>query len=341
MGEMEAQKGVEGQRRSSFLTFTPSHELELDACGIAGRVEEFPAPSASMKARFLIRLPLLLASLLLLCQCSSPGPLKTTAPSADSSIEPILISTNRAGAGHPGTHFSGERSGGVMNFGVYDVAIPPNHKPGRIERPRNAKRAKGEKHFVVADRQMYENEAAFRSEVANVLKSRPNKNVAIFIHGYNVDYAESVFVSARMMHDTQFDGAMMLFSWPSRGKLWQYIYDKDSMMISRDALMRTVQLTSEAGAEQIYLIAHSMGSMLTMETLRQAKLLGNVSFGGKLKHVILASPDISVDVFKSQLRTLGTNRPDITVLLARDDKALIASTLVAGNVGAGREFLRR
>ncbi len=279
---------------------------------------------------------LALAAPLLLSNCASSRPIAgaliPSTPDPEANIASILVSTNRLDTDEEGTHFTGERGSGEMRFGGYSVAIPPNHEVGQIERPRFRKaKPKPDKHILVADGAPYENEAQFRAEFAESVRSKANKDVAIFVHGYNTLYAESLFVSARMVHDTDFDGTMLLFSWPSRGKVLEYVYDRDSMFISRDALARTIQLAAESGAEQIYLVAHSMGCMLTMETLRQAKLSGDATFGGKLEHVMLASPDISIDVFKSQIRVLD-GEPDISVLVSRDDKALAASQRLAGNV---------
>jgi esterase/lipase superfamily enzyme len=52
----------------------------------------------------------------------------------------------------------------------------------------------------------------------------------------------------------------------------------------------------------------------------------------KIRNVILASPDIDVDVFGHQFRDLGDRHPKFTVFVSRDDRALAVSRFVAGNV---------
>ena len=44
-----------------------------------------------------------------------------------------------------------------------------------------------------------------------------------------------------------------------------------------------------------------MGNFLFVETLRQATIRGNGRFGGKLGQVMLAAPDIDIDVFRRQM----------------------------------------
>src|SRR5690606_24278058 len=60
-------------------------------------------------------------------------------------------------------------------------------------------------------------------------------------------------------------------------------------------------------------------------------LSGNRDVHNSLGDVILASPDIDVDVFKSQLRRIGKIDWQMFVILSRDDRALLASSIIAGN----------
>ena len=84
------------------------------------------------------------------------------------------------------------------------------------------------------------------------------------------------------------------------------------------------------GVKEISILAHSMGNWLTVETLRQAKLKGRPDFNGKLGDVILASPDIDNDVFRTQLDVIGKLKRPMTVFVSGDDSALQASALLAG-----------
>jgi esterase/lipase superfamily enzyme len=68
-----------------------------------------------------------------------------------------------------------------------------------------------------------------------------------------------------------------------------------------------------------------------METLRQLAITGDRDLGGKLGDVVLASPDIDVDVFKSQMRRYGKPDKPFILLLSDDDRALRLSGLIAGS----------
>ena len=207
------------------------------------------------------------------------------------------------------------------------MSIPPSHKVGAIEWPTGV--TDPERHFaVLARNDLTEDEFAKRVAAA----SRDGEAV-IFIHGYNTLYQEAIFRFTQLVHDTGFAGAAIVFSWPSEGKILGYGRDRESSMFSRDHLERLIRSVAKIpSVKKIHLVAHSMGGWLTAEVLRQAKFKNDLEFNGKLGEVVLASPDIDIDVFRTQIIAIGKRSPPITVLISRDDKALAISKLIAGNV---------
>src|SRR5690606_4927040 len=97
----------------------------------------------------------------------------------------------------------------------------------------------------------------------------------------------------------------------------------------------SLRLLAQSGARRIDIVAHSMGTWVTMEALRQLALTGNRNLGGKLGDVVLASPDIDVDVFKSQMRRYGKPDRPFFLILSTDDRALRLSSILAGNERVG------
>lgn len=87
--------------------------------------------------------------------------------------------------------------------------------------------------------------------------------------------------------------SQILFSWPSKAELTGYIADKDAVTLSRDALAHLVtRPAAERGVRGVKLVAHSMGSWLTMEVVRQIRIASHVRTIEKLNDVTLAAPDI-------------------------------------------------
>src|SRR5438093_5472832 len=92
----------------------------------------------------------------------------------------------------------------------------------------------------------------------------------------------------------------------SRGALMSYVGDHNSATYSRDGLEQALDAIARIpSVRSIHLGPPSMGNWIAMETLRQAKLGNRSPFLGKLGAVALFSPDLDVDVFKTQLGVVG------------------------------------
>jgi esterase/lipase superfamily enzyme len=75
---------------------------------------------------------------------------------------------------------------------------------------------------------------------------------------------------------------------------------------------------------EINVVAHSMGGWLTVEALRQLRLSGQGDVLDRLQ-VVLASPDIDVDLFRAQMDVIGRTAQPMVVLVAPDDRVLQVS----------------
>ena len=61
-------------------------------------------------------------------------------------------------------------------------------------------------------------------------------DVLIYVHGFNTTFETAALDAARLSDGIRFAGQTMVFSWPSKAKLLDYGYDRESAMWSRDAL---------------------------------------------------------------------------------------------------------
>jgi len=241
----------------------------------------------------------------------------------------IFVATTRAAAEDRKEVFSGERSV-ALNFARVDVTLPKVHEAGKVEHPGTGTRRDPARHFAAGEVALYPAKEGFEHALRDRLKSTRGRAL-VFIHGYRTPFDNSVYRAAQIVHDSGYQGTPVLFSWASTGRTVDYIYDNNSATVARDGLEETLRTLRAAGATRIDIIAHSMGNWLTMETLRQMALSGNRDVHNSLGDVILASPDIDVDVFKSQLRRIGKIDWPIFVIVSRDDRALLASSIIAGN----------
>ena len=250
--------------------------------------------------------------------------------SAGAKDHTILVATSRARDPRPGTYFGGERSQSV-NYATLTVAVPPTHVPGKIEWP---SRAPGNPttDFVVRNGSYLDSERGFVKALNAQLAMRPpgRRKVLVFIHGYNTTFPEGLYRFTQIVDDANAPAVPVLFTWASRGHLTDYVYDSNSATAARDELEHTLRLVFASNADEINILAHSMGNWVTVEALRQIKISANKPPVSKLGAVVLAAPDIDIDVFKSEMRRFGKPRKPFFVIVSRDDKALRFSDFIAG-----------
>ncbi len=241
----------------------------------------------------------------------------------------ILIATTRAPGTEPGEVFSGGR-GPALAFAQADISVPAVHETGRIERPRGNASIDPARHFAASEVGVYEDEAAFSAQLRTQLAATDGRAM-VFVHGYRTRFDDAVYRMTQIIHDSGYSGTAVLFTWASSGRTVDYVYDNNSATIGRDGLERTLRLIRSAGATRIDIVAHSMGNWTTMEALRQIAIADERDITETLGDVVLASPDIDVDVFRSQLQRIGMPERPFFVLLSRDDRALLVSSIIAGN----------
>jgi len=249
-------------------------------------------------------------------------PVATGSPPVD-----MLVVTTRAGDPDPGRLFSGER-GADTSFTELRVSIPPAdvRKVGEVIRPTHVP-PDPTKEFAVVGRVDHTGPSA-----RAWFHKNGNGRALIFVHGFNTRYDDAVFRFAQFVHDSGTPFTPILFTWPSRGKVIDYNYDRESTNYSRDSLELLLRAAaSDSSVKEISILSHSMGTWLTMETLRQMAIRDG-HLPAKLHDVVLASPDIDGDVFRKQLERLGKPRPRISLFVSRDDRALDVSKLIAGDV---------
>jgi len=154
------------------------------------------------------------------------------------------------------------------------------------------------------------------------------RDVLLYIHGYNTTFETAALDAARLSDGIKFVGDTMVFSWPSRASLLDYGYDRESAMWSRDALQQVLDgLIASPVVGHVHIVAHSIGTMLTMEALRQLYAQLGEEAANRIGSVVFASPDIDMDVFASQMAKL---RPaHVTVLASNKDRALSISSALA------------
>ncbi|MBO6637256.1 MAG: alpha/beta fold hydrolase [Roseitalea sp.] len=254
-------------------------------------------------------------------------------------VEPMLVATTRAPSTEGAFGYATSRSA-ALSFADVRVSIPPDRETGQLPYP--GRTVDPRREFVAAGLETGLDRQAFAARLNDRLSGRPDdeRGVFIFVHGYNTDFAEGVFLQAQIAHDFDVPGTSVNFSWASAGLPPAYLYDRESAQIARDDLVETLRIVARSAATEIALMGHSMGGVLVMEALRQLSLTGDTETLRRIGVVVLASPDIDVDLFKRQYHAIAPRPPAWLIFVSRRDPALRASSRLRGGaprVGSGSD----
>lgn len=291
----------------------------------------------SLPAPFLI----VLCAAMILTACSmqrAPTGLRPAGSVSDSEASmPIFLATNRQRVPTEGHPFSAGRSL-ALNFARFDVTAPANRQLGQV--PVGGHNP--QRHFTATYRDIG-GRSQLIAEMNAALERLPpqSREIFIFVHGYNNTVSESLYRTAQIVTDFGIRSVPLHYAWPSAGSLPLYVFDRDSAIFARDGLADTIDLATQTKAKAVVLVAHSMGAFVAMEALRTLALRGKSATFERFGGIVLAAPDIDVDVFDSQLADIGTLSAPFTILVSQRDRAIGLSRFLAGGhprVGNARDI---
>jgi esterase/lipase superfamily enzyme len=222
-----------------------------------------------------------------------------------------------------------------VSYGAALVNIPiETHRKGQLEVPGWWNARDPRKHFLV--------ESLSEFTLAEFQKAAAG-DCLLFIHGFNTNFDFAVLRTAQLVHDLQFPGQGIAFSWPSAGSTSSYFLDEKKAERSIVALVEVFEkllaVEPEKSPRKIHVIAHSMGNRVFMNAIRQYELKHPKSrpFIG---HVALAAPDVDGASFAALLPSVQRLAGHVTLYYCSSDRALVASRTVHLNkpVGLGPWF---
>lgn len=244
----------------------------------------------------------------------------------------IYIATTRQASEVVGALYGDERAP-ELGFASVEVHIPPNHVPGELERPEDLPPDPATEFAIVAPT-IYQGEQPFIAALNAELARLPvgKRDILVFIHGYNTTTSDAILRLGQFVEDTNYQGVPVLFTWASGGSLAKYVYDINSALTARPKIGQLAEVLGRTQASGYDVFAHSMGSLLLMEGIVNANLAGTFDRMGRMRTIVLASPDIDIDLFESQLSQIGAPMDNLYVLVSKDDEALRISRLLSGGV---------
>lgn len=249
----------------------------------------------------------------------------------------MLVATTRDKALSRAELFSGDRSQ-TAAYADIAISIPPANVRtiGEVQWPRRLP-GNPATDFVTLRADIINQQEALR-RLNRITAKVPQRQVLVFVHGFNNRFEDAVFRFAQIVNDAGTKVAPVLFTWPSRGSIFAYGYDRESANFSRDALEEVLtRLSADKGVGEITILAHSMGNWVTLEALRQMAIRNNGHLDTKITNVMLAAPDVDIDVFQTQIAQIQKSakgkgkRAKFILFTSRDDRALALSRRLWGS----------
>ena len=265
------------------------------------------------------------------------------APPADWDVVPVFYGTDRMRKQQEKRFaYTGDRAR-RLELGRALVTVPKSHQVPNIERPFAIRvpytnitlyeQAEDPKqHFTVQELKSLTREEFIALARARISAGNAFKDQAVvFVHGYNTEFDYALYRTAQMAYDLKYDGAALLYSWPSGSGLASYNYDRESSEQAEPYLRSFLELVvKDTGAKSVSIIAHSMGNM---PLLRVLQTLGpNLPEGVRLNQVILAAPDVDRNLFENLAANIRQYGRGVTLYCSANDRAMAAARRVAGGI---------
>jgi esterase/lipase superfamily enzyme len=235
----------------------------------------------------------------------------------------------------PVSYGSGRNAAGQLQLGTTTVRIPRDHRIGVVERPTiwTLWREDADRHFVIEGIRELSRDVFYAQMRATIARST-GRQAFVFVHGFNVTFESAVYRTAQMAYDLSFDGAPILYSWPSEGALLKYAADLNNNDWTVEHLRTFLdELSAQSGARTVHLIAHSMGNRALLHAL--AGLAGRGAPGPRFNQLALTAPDIDADEFRQLSAAIRPLITRATLYASSNDLALLASSAYQGYQRAG------
>lgn len=258
----------------------------------------------------------------------------------------IYYATDRARTGNrAAVKFYGNEPARELETGIAYVTIPPRpvHTRGGFEEPKWWKlefRPDPARHIYLHHVAPFHNQANFFSRIRQEVGNKDEKEIFVFIHGFNVSFEESARRTAQISFDLDLSIVPVLFSWSSGGKILRYSSDEDMTDQVVDKLRKFLgQLVSESGAPAVHLIAHSMGNRFMARAVRELVLADTFKGKPPFSQVIMAAPDVKLDAFQEVLGpAIKRASCHTTLYISSKDKALWGSGFTHVNERTGAAY---
>jgi len=252
---------------------------------------------------------------------------------ANMPVVEVFFATNRSALAS-GVEFSNKPSE-ALNFGIAEVRIPESFRMTDVQRPEIPRGNADSNHAcILAVRPLSAGD--FHKILHERLAAAKTQRATLFVHGIQNSFDSAVRQAGTLAFGLNLPQPMVLFSWATDPGLSTAAYARCREQVPAAAHALADFLRKE-GPNDFDILAHSLGCKVVCAALSQSDSDASPTPpADPLANVILVAPDVGKEDFGDVFLTPGgAASRHTTVYVARNDKALVFSSLLNGNTRAG------
>lgn len=251
-------------------------------------------------------------------------------PKQKFTVVPIFFATDRAESNESGkvTYLNVRAPAGKLSLGMCNVSIPERHQLAELERPSLWKlefHENAENHIVV-QQVIPQSAGTFFESLSQRVKNSEHKDAFVFVHGFDTSFTDAAERTAQLAYDLGFQGAPILYSWPSEARLFGYRDDEKTIQKTVENLKKfLIAIAHRSAAVRIHLVAHSMGNRALLLAFAQLQQEISREDLGQFQEIILAAPDVDRESFTKIAKQISNPANRLTLYVSGSDQALLIS----------------
>ena len=176
------------------------------------------------------------------------------------------------------------------------------------------------------------NKATFDIHLEQRAGAMRERSVLVYVHGYAQTFKDTAIAAALLSYRLNFNGTVVLYSWPSLGSPVAYGQDVSNMQRSASHLRDLLaDLATNTEFEQVHVIAHSLGNQGLMQALSRPASTGHETPADawSLGQIALVAPDLDAEQFRLETAPwLYRTGSRVTLYVSQLDIPLLASAVV-------------
>lgn len=166
---------------------------------------------------------------------------------------------------------------------------------------------------------------AFFGPLNDQIQRSRQRDVLLFVHGFNVDFESSLIRAAQLGMDMPFNGAIVAYSWPTQGGVLNYEVDESvnaaSVAPFAEFLARLRrEIPSDA---KLKIVVHSMGNRIVLKGIQELPI--DADSVKPVSALCLCAPDVGRSDYESWIPEVIRRCERVVLYANESDGALILS----------------